>query len=151
MALMYIINKPQIFSKLDKWLLLFLKYDFKIIYKPGRPHLITNTLNRLPNQIEPIGIPNQICDVHMFTLQLEWLHNVYEYLFEGVMLVKFTTSQRQYLTQRAEPFMLQEGIYTNMDKIIGFCQILQLEHVPTVLQKLHVEELQEGISLLTSL
>jgi hypothetical protein len=27
---------------------------------------------------EPVGIPYQTCDVHPFTLQHEWLQNVYE-------------------------------------------------------------------------
>lgn len=36
-------------------------------------HLVADALSRLPNQIEPIGLPYQTYDVHMFTLQLEWL------------------------------------------------------------------------------
>jgi len=35
---------------------------------------------------------------------------VYEYLSEEVMLKIFTTSQNIYLTQRAKPFVLQEGV-----------------------------------------
>ncbi len=58
---------------LAKWFLLFLEYDFKIVYKPGRSYLMTNALNRLPNHIEPIGIPDQTCDVHIFTFQPQWL------------------------------------------------------------------------------
>jgi hypothetical protein len=41
---------------------------------------MVDALSRLPNQTKPIGIPNQTCDVHMFTLQLEWLQSVYEYI-----------------------------------------------------------------------
>ncbi len=92
MALMYLVNKPQVFGRLVKWLLLFLEYDFKIIYKLGRSHLMVDALNRLSNQFEPIGIPNQTCDAHLFILQLEWLQSVYEYLLEGVMPKRLTTS-----------------------------------------------------------
>jgi hypothetical protein len=49
MTLVYLVNKPQITSMLAKWLLLFLEYDLKIIYKPGRSHLMVGALNRLPN------------------------------------------------------------------------------------------------------
>ncbi len=94
MALMYLINKSQVFGRLAKWLLLFLEYDFKIIYRLGRSHLMVDALNRLPNQTELIGILDQTCDAHLFTLQLEWLHNVHEYLLEGVMPKRFTTSQK---------------------------------------------------------
>ncbi len=54
---------------------------------------MTNALSRLPNQIELVGVCNQTCDVHMFTLQHEWLQSVYEYLL-GMMLKRFTTFQR---------------------------------------------------------
>ncbi len=102
MALIYLVNKPLISGKLAKWLLLFLECDFIIVYKPSRSHLMWNALSRLPNHIEPVEIPDQICDVHLFTLQLQWLQNVYEYLLEGMMLEKFATSQREYLAQRAK-------------------------------------------------
>jgi hypothetical protein len=29
-----------------------------------------------------------MCDAHMFTLQLKWLQNVYEYMLKGVMLAQ---------------------------------------------------------------
>ncbi len=50
MALMYLVNKPQVSGIIVRWLLLFLKYDFKIIYKLGRSHLMAYVLSRLPNQ-----------------------------------------------------------------------------------------------------
>ncbi len=49
MVLVYLINKPHVSSKLTRWLLLFMEYDFKIVYKPSRSHLIIDALNRLPN------------------------------------------------------------------------------------------------------
>jgi hypothetical protein len=81
MALVYLINKPQVFSMLAKWLLLFIEYDFKIVYKPNKFHLMVITLSGLPNHIELVGVPDQTCDVHMFTLQHEWLHNINEHMF----------------------------------------------------------------------
>ncbi len=68
MALMYLVNKPQVLGKIAKWLLLFLEYDFKIVYKPSRSHLMADALSRLPNQAKLVGVPNQTTDVHLFTL-----------------------------------------------------------------------------------
>ncbi len=51
-----------------------------------------NALSRLPNQMEPIGVPNQTIDVHLFTLQPKWFQRVYDYLLEGIMPKIFTTS-----------------------------------------------------------
>jgi hypothetical protein len=49
MVLVYLVNKPQVSNKLVRWLLLFLKYNLKILHKPGRFHLMVDALNRLPN------------------------------------------------------------------------------------------------------
>jgi hypothetical protein len=53
------------------------------------------------------------------------------------MLKRFTTSQRQYLTQRAKPFVFQEGLLYKFGQDNRFRQILQPKHVPIVLQELH--------------
>ncbi len=97
MALVYPVNKPWVFGKLTRWLLLFMEYDFNIVYKLGKSHLMADALNRLPNQTKLVGVLDQTYDFHLFTLQHEWLHSVYEYILEGVMPERFTTSQRQYL------------------------------------------------------
>jgi len=55
---------------------------------------MVDALSRLPNEIKLVGIPNQTCDVHMFIFQTRWLHIVYEYMLEGVMRKRSTTSQR---------------------------------------------------------
>ncbi len=73
MALMYLVNKPHVSNMLAKWILLFLEYDFKIVYKLGRSHLMVDALSRLPHQVKPIEVSYQTCDAHMFTLQPEWL------------------------------------------------------------------------------
>jgi hypothetical protein len=70
MGLVYLVNKPQVFNIIVRWLLLYLEYDFKIVCKHGRSHLMANALNRLPNQVKLIGVPNQTIDAHLFTLYL---------------------------------------------------------------------------------
>jgi hypothetical protein len=53
MALVYLVNKPHVLRKIAIWLLLFLDYDFIIMYKLGITHVIANALSRLPNITEP--------------------------------------------------------------------------------------------------
>ncbi len=139
MALMYLVNKPQVFGRMIKGLLLFLEGDFKIVYKLNRSYLMADTLSRLPNQVESVGILDQTTDVCLFTLQLEWLQNVYDYLLKGMMQNKFTTSQRQYLVQKTKPFVLQNGMPYRFGQDNRFHHVLQLEHVPTILHELHSE------------
>jgi hypothetical protein len=66
-----------------------------------------------------------------------WLQSEYEYLLEGVMLERVTTSQRQYFAQRAKPFVLQKGILYKFGQDSRFCRVLQWENVSTILQELH--------------
>jgi hypothetical protein len=47
MALMHLVNKSQVSSKIAKCLLFFFRYDFKKHYKLGRSHLMANALSRL--------------------------------------------------------------------------------------------------------
>jgi hypothetical protein len=88
---------------------------------------MANALSKLPNQIELVGVPHQTCDAHLFTLQLEWLQNVYEYLLKGMMPERFTTSQRQYLIQRVKPFVLQEKTLYKFGQDNIFHRVLQPE------------------------
>jgi hypothetical protein len=64
MALVYLLNKPHVLGKIARWLLLFLEYDFIIVYKPCKTPAIANALSRPPNIIEPI-------DASMFYIKLE--------------------------------------------------------------------------------
>lgn len=50
-----------------------MEHDFKILYKPSRSHLMGYALSRLPNNIELLGILDQIFDANLFALELEWL------------------------------------------------------------------------------
>ncbi len=80
MALVYLVNKPQVLGRIFKWLLLFLKYDFIIVYKLSRIHVITNALSRLPNSTKPLGVFHQTIDASLFYIRHEVLNDVKEFL-----------------------------------------------------------------------
>jgi hypothetical protein len=65
MALVYLVNKPHVLRKITKWLL-FLKYDFIVMYKPSKTHVITDALSRLPDITKPIGVFDQTIDASLF-------------------------------------------------------------------------------------
>jgi len=58
MALVYLVNKPQMLGRIARWLLLFLEYEFILVYKLGRTHVVVNVLSRLLYNIEPLGVPD---------------------------------------------------------------------------------------------
>ncbi len=41
MAPLYLINKPQVLRRITRWLL-FLEYEFTIVYKHGRTHVVVD-------------------------------------------------------------------------------------------------------------
>jgi hypothetical protein len=57
MALVYLVNKPQVLGRIARWLLLFLEYEFTIVYKPCRTHVVVDVLSRLPNNSKPLNVP----------------------------------------------------------------------------------------------
>jgi hypothetical protein len=73
MALIYLVNKPQVSRRIARWLLLFLEYEFTIVYKHGRTHVAANVLSRLPNNSKPLGIPNWTIDASLFSVKLIWI------------------------------------------------------------------------------
>jgi len=67
MALVYLVNKPQLLGRITIWLLLFLEYDFIVMYKLNKTHVIVDVLSRLPNIIKPTSVLDQIIDASLFT------------------------------------------------------------------------------------
>jgi hypothetical protein len=45
MVLVYLMNKPQVSSCIVKWLLLFLEYEFLVVYKLGHIYVLYGLLN----------------------------------------------------------------------------------------------------------
>jgi hypothetical protein len=57
MALIYLVNKPKVLRKITRWLILFLKHDFIVVYKPCNNNVVVNVLCKLPDVIEASRVP----------------------------------------------------------------------------------------------
>jgi hypothetical protein len=75
MALVYLVNKPQVSGIIARWLL-FLEYDFIVVYKPGKTHVVANVLSRLLDNTKLACVLDQTIDVRLFYTRLEWLNDV---------------------------------------------------------------------------
>jgi hypothetical protein len=53
MALVYLVDKPQVLGRIAKWLLMFFEYDFIVMYKPCKTHVVLDALSRLLDITEP--------------------------------------------------------------------------------------------------
>jgi hypothetical protein len=83
MALVYLVNKPQVSARIIRWSLLFLEYDFIVVYKPSKIHVVADALSRLLDNIKPIGVSSQTINVSLFYIGLGWLNDVKEFLKIG--------------------------------------------------------------------
>ncbi len=57
-----------------------MEYDFIVVYKPGRTHVIGDALSRLPNITKPVGVLNQTKVASLFYREPERLNDVKEVL-----------------------------------------------------------------------
>lgn len=68
MTMVYLVNKPQVSSHITIWLLLFLEYEFIIMYKPRHTHAVVYVISMLLNTTEPTSVNDQIIDAALFHL-----------------------------------------------------------------------------------
>jgi hypothetical protein len=66
-------------GRIAKWLL-FLDYEFTIVYKLGRTHLVDDVSSKLPDNLEPLGVPNQTINASLFSIKCIWMQEVKNYL-----------------------------------------------------------------------
>jgi hypothetical protein len=140
MALLYLVNKSHVLGRITRWLLLFLEYEFIIIYKLGKTHVVANVLHRLLNNSEPLGVPYQTMDASLFFIEPIWMQEVKTYLEIGHMLDTLILIQKQKLAKKAEPFTSKEGIMY----IVG--QDNKMHRCLTTLEAhFFLKELHEGV------
>jgi hypothetical protein len=58
MVLLYFVKRPQLSRWIVRWLLLFLKYDILVGYKPGHSHSVVDAFLQFHDVIKNLGIPN---------------------------------------------------------------------------------------------
>jgi hypothetical protein len=59
--------------RITRWLLLLLEYEFIVICKPSRTHVISDALSKLPNNSKPLGVSNQTMDASLFYVEPIWM------------------------------------------------------------------------------
>ena len=83
LALQYSVNKSYVSGRLARWLILFLEFDFKVIYKPGKIHGVADALSRNEGAEPATGIPDQTTNAQLFSMQPDWTHPIIDYLQTG--------------------------------------------------------------------
>ncbi len=110
--------------RIAKWLLLFLDYEFTIVYKPSITHVVIDVLSRLPDSSEPLGVPNQTIDASLLSVEPIWMQEMKTYLEIGHMTKTLNLAQKQNLARKAKPFILKEGIMYKVGQNNKMCRCL---------------------------
>jgi hypothetical protein len=79
-----------------------------IIYKPSCTHYVANALFCLPHNTKPQGVPNQMVDAPLFSIQPFWMFNVKSYLHVRVFLENYPLGCKRKISLNALWFTLLE-------------------------------------------
>ena len=69
-ALMYLVNRPVVSGRITRWMLLLQEYDFEVVNKLGRSHVMVDHLSRIENREGPSGIHDQFSDACLFMVHV---------------------------------------------------------------------------------
>jgi hypothetical protein len=72
-----------VLRRISRWLLLFIEYEFTIVYKLGRIHVVADVLSILLNNSKPLGVSDQTEDASLFFVEPTWMQEVKAYLEIG--------------------------------------------------------------------
>ena len=59
-ALLYLVNKPCATGRITRWMLILLEFDFTVVVRPGKKHLMADHMSHIPNGEPPIGIDDDL-------------------------------------------------------------------------------------------
>ena len=70
-ALIYLVNGPVVFGRIARLMLLLQEYDFEVVCKPSRRHVMADHLSPIENGEEPSGVHDQFQDASMFMVHVQ--------------------------------------------------------------------------------
>jgi hypothetical protein len=81
-ALKYLLNNLVLGARICRWLLLFQKFDFEVIVKPGKMNEIPAHLSRVTNGDKPTNLKDNFPDAQLFLVQIvdQYFVDIIEYL-----------------------------------------------------------------------
>ena len=64
-------NKAQLTGRIARWILLLSEFDYKVVYNPGKSHLVPDCLSRSNNGENPDGVDDTLPDHNLYALSVE--------------------------------------------------------------------------------
>jgi hypothetical protein len=96
-SLKYLVNKPMLGGWICRWLLLFQKFYFEVIVKPGKLNVGPDHFSRVTNGEEPTNLEYNFLDAQLFSIHVddEYFTDIIKFLSIGVAPKEFSTVQKK--------------------------------------------------------
>jgi hypothetical protein len=110
-TLKYLVNKPMLWWRIYRWLLLFQEFDFEVIVKPRKQNAGPDHLSRVTNGEEPTNLQDKFLYTQLFLVNIvdEYFIDIIQYLTTGTVLQEYTTVQKKNLVVCAIDYQLIAG------------------------------------------
>ena len=91
-ALNYLVNKPVLGGRICRWLLLFQKYNFEVVVKPGRLNTGPDHLSHIKIGEEPTNLEEGLPNTQLFAVCVVdgHLEDIIHFLTTGIALDGYT-------------------------------------------------------------
>ena len=67
-AMVYLVNKPQVSGRIARWFLLFLEYDFIVVYKPNKIQGVADALSKSLHSKPTTCVEDQLANAAFFAI-----------------------------------------------------------------------------------
>ena len=110
-VLKYFVNKSVLGGRIYRWLLLFQKYDFEVIVKPGWLNVGPDHLSCIETGEEPTNLEEGLPDVQLFAVCIADGHfeDIIHFLTTGTVPKGYTVQQKKELVVRVTDFSIIVG------------------------------------------
>ena len=81
-ALKYLLNKAELAGRVIRWMLLLQDFDFEMVTKPGKSHVLADHLSRLLTEDMEEGVYDELQDATLFFIDvsLPWYADIANFL-----------------------------------------------------------------------
>ncbi|MCO5609650.1 hypothetical protein L7F22_063880 [Adiantum nelumboides] len=95
-------------GRISRWLLILLEFDFTVVVRPGKKHLMADHLSRITNGEAPTGVDDDLPDTSLFMVETipEWSEKIVSFLVNGFPPKELRKDVARRLIKECEPYSL---------------------------------------------
>jgi len=125
-AIKYLMNKPDVNSRIIRWLLLLYQFDLTIFDKPGKENVVADFLSRLDLPAGEEGtMDDQMSDEHLFAISVlsSWFADIANYLVLAKFPLHLSSKEKSRTVRKSASFTWIGGNLFKLgpDQILRHC------------------------------